>query len=628
MKKIIGLIVVVAIALGGYVYMKPQVEVEDYDVDSLLVEDSFADLYAESNRLEVTSGTATITQSDGVSIEVSKEQNVNVGDVITVSEDSTATLHWFDGSISRLQAGTELTIEAADYNPENVSETDIKFNVVSGEVWSKVIDLVDEDSSFLSEGGTVVAGVRGSAFNFIVPKIGPVEVKSFEHAAFIASLDDDGEIEEGTEETIVSGEQVTVEDDEITVEEIPEEELSSDWVKENTERDEKAKEEFQERNLNRLKRLAGPLPGEPGYEKKQEAIQERLDSIEDPEERAEFEAKIARVQAHEAIALAASNKGDGDVAEKIAEVAERIENADIPLAQKEKIKAQLQNEVKAASRAVSQTLPDNEELYELKQALREQHLELEDNPEKKERIQEKLAERKLFEVDDLTKKDNVKAEIIERQLEKIEEEFGEIDDRIKDRPGLLEVKDKFIEKVDLRIEEKIEAGDIDPERAEKLKERVEERKERLIEDLKDKLPEGIDPEEVSIKDLKNTLDGKIDRLPPKLKDAIKDGDAELIDRIQSQKEELKDVKKENVDLKQNLGDKKEALNDRIDAVKDKVEPKVDTVDADRAAELKRRIQEAEKRKAERLKNQAPPASKEPVDTIKKEAPFHQGPSVQ
>ena len=40
-------------------------------------------------------------------------------------------------------------------------------NVIKGEVWSKVRNLVDEDSEFLSYSGNIVAGVRGSTYNFI-----------------------------------------------------------------------------------------------------------------------------------------------------------------------------------------------------------------------------------------------------------------------------------------------------------------------------------------------------------------------------------------------------------------------------------------------------------------------------
>jgi len=87
-----------------------------------------------------------VVRSGGGSDEVNGETTIAIGDTVKVSADGSATLYWFDDSVSRLKGGTEMTITAADYNPENLSEVDINFEVVNGEVWSKVINLVDPES--------------------------------------------------------------------------------------------------------------------------------------------------------------------------------------------------------------------------------------------------------------------------------------------------------------------------------------------------------------------------------------------------------------------------------------------------------------------------------------------------
>jgi len=444
-RNIFITVLAVALIAGGVFYLTRGPGETAFDIEALLAEDVLAGLYNKENTLIINDGNATIKRADGTEEMVFDSTNVGVNDTIRVNANSVATLNWFDGSVSRLQAGTKLTITKADYNPENVAETDINFKVISGEVWSKVINLIDEDSEFLSYGGTVVAGVRGSAFNFVVAN-GTVEVESLEHTAFVAEVDPDtNEVIEDSETIVVSGEQAII-TDKVVVEDIPEEKLERRWIKDNTVRDVKVSERIQKRNLKRIQQLAGPLPGQPGYKAKQEAIQNHLDAIEDPNQRAQAEARVAKLHAREVVAAALSGGAVADVAIQIQQAKAQIEASDLSDATKAKIQRQLQSEVKVIDRALDSVLADNENLYEVKEALREQRVELEDNAEAKQRIQEKIAERRLYELDDLVKKKGVKEEIIERHLERLDKDFENLKDRLEDRPNLRRIKGFYFDR--------------------------------------------------------------------------------------------------------------------------------------------------------------------------------------
>ncbi len=281
-KKVLILVIALAVvAAGGLVYLKTGGG-GNGDIDNLLVPTAAADVYEDTNRLEVSEGSVMIKRVSGEEEEVTDEADIGVGDTIIVSAEGKATLYWFDHSISRLAAGTELTIDQAAYNPENINEADIGFEVVSGEVWSKVQAIVDEDSEFLGYAGNVVAGVRGSVFNFAV-KGEEVVVDSIAHALMVG------------DETITSGQQGSFKKDsgdKMSLDAIPDKAWDREWFKNNLESDEIDQKRMMAAMMEKLRNALGALPGEPGFYKKMDKLDAFMNSDASPAEKAAVKAKI------------------------------------------------------------------------------------------------------------------------------------------------------------------------------------------------------------------------------------------------------------------------------------------------------------------------------------------------
>ena len=281
-KKMLILVIALAVvAAGVLVYLKTGVG-GNGDTDNLLVPTAAADVYEDTNRLEVSEGSVTIKRVSGEEEEVTDEADIGVGDTIIVSAEGKATLYWFDHSISRLAAGTELTIDQAAYNPENINEADIGFEVISGEVWSKVQAIVDEDSEFLGYAGNVVAGVRGSVFNFAV-KGDEVIVDSIAHALTVG------------DETLTSGQQGSFKKesgDKISVDSIPDKVWERDWFRNNLESDKIDQKRMIAAMMERLRNALGALPGEPGFDKRMDKLDVFMNSEASPAKKAAVKAKI------------------------------------------------------------------------------------------------------------------------------------------------------------------------------------------------------------------------------------------------------------------------------------------------------------------------------------------------
>jgi len=280
-KVLIPVIALAVVAAGAVVYFSVA-DRSGSGSDNLLVPTAAADVYEEDNRLEVIEGTATVARASGDEEEVATETTVDVGDTITVSAEGKATLYWFDHSISRLAGGTELTIDQAAYNPENINEADIGFEVISGEVWSKVQAIVDEDSEFLSYSGGVVAGVRGSVYNHAV-RGDEVVIDSIAHALRVG------------DETLTSGEQGGFDKDSGETsfkKDIPEDAWEKPWYKGNIEQDAMAHKQMMAMMMSKLRLSIGVMPGEPTFEDQMARLEKFMNSKASPAEKAAVKAKI------------------------------------------------------------------------------------------------------------------------------------------------------------------------------------------------------------------------------------------------------------------------------------------------------------------------------------------------
>lgn len=89
---------------------------------------------------------------------------VQIGDEIRTGSGGKAKIRWGDRGETRLDADTELTIEAAPMNANATTKALVQLKLTTGRVWSRVLKLLDMDSGFEVKTQAVVATVRGTAF--------------------------------------------------------------------------------------------------------------------------------------------------------------------------------------------------------------------------------------------------------------------------------------------------------------------------------------------------------------------------------------------------------------------------------------------------------------------------------
>lgn len=152
-KIIIPLLFIVVIALLG-------ISISGYFLQNkgLTISENAALLVTKSS-VSVDSGMVELLHS-GTTTKVETNSEIHEGDSLKVAEGGMATIYWQDGSLSRVKGPAEVAVTKMASN-ENL-DTHVDMNIRSGEVWTKVLDMVTEDSSFTSRTKTTVASIRGT----------------------------------------------------------------------------------------------------------------------------------------------------------------------------------------------------------------------------------------------------------------------------------------------------------------------------------------------------------------------------------------------------------------------------------------------------------------------------------
>lgn len=403
-----------------------------------------ADYYNSQNYLEVNIGTVIVKRKIGEEETVVKNTNLNIGDTIIVKENSLATIYWFDDSISRLNEGTEITIDEADYNPININEIKINIKVVSGEVWSKVQSLTDKNSEFLSYTGNIVAGVRGTVYNHRVNG-DKIEIETLKHAVFLGLINGDKKIIVANKKGVVDFNNPKIKIDLFK--------KDRDWYKDNSKKDKDDERRIMEKSLLKIKKRIGLLPGEKGYDKKIKNIKEYLESIKDPQKRIEMQLKFSQLQVEELLMLAI-NGGDVDnFIKQITLTKEGIKNSNLPEKSKQNLFKQLNLKLMAIYKILNVNMGE-ERLYAIKEILIKNIIDCEQDLEKKKWLENMAKERMLYSLYEWINDKTLSKAQFERIMKEHESEIEELNKYLKENPEFLpfmqkmteEMKDKLISK--------------------------------------------------------------------------------------------------------------------------------------------------------------------------------------
>lgn len=121
--------------------------------------------------LHIDKGTVELRDSkDAAPRKGSEGDLLTEGMVVKVGKDSQAELRFFDASVARLAADTELTIAKLEHDPKKPTEDKVNLMVDVGRVWSRVLNLLSLNAEYKVQSSTTVATVRGTAFDFAVKK--------------------------------------------------------------------------------------------------------------------------------------------------------------------------------------------------------------------------------------------------------------------------------------------------------------------------------------------------------------------------------------------------------------------------------------------------------------------------
>ena len=153
--------------------------------------DSVTQIEFAFGEVEVVRGEESISAFDGMEL--------LEGDEVKTSENSFASITFLDDSVLRMAGNTGLNINTLYEGLDNNEETYVEVEVVTGSVWSRVLNLFGEDSAFVVKVGDFLAKAQKAAFNVTKDEV-ETALEVYHHML---------DIETSTEETKVkSGEKV------------------------------------------------------------------------------------------------------------------------------------------------------------------------------------------------------------------------------------------------------------------------------------------------------------------------------------------------------------------------------------------------------------------------------------
>lgn len=205
----------------------------------------------------VSAGTFTTLDSFKGDVSIQRAQSLipaNVGmalmenDRLITGENGSAEIRYFDNSVSRMSSNSEVQINKLVSPNDNSVNTYVEVSLVEGKVWSRVLNLVESDSSFVVKANNVSTAAKKAAFNVEISN-GKVEIGVFNHAVSINAA--------GKTEQILSGEKLVVDEGPKGVSQLKLAERDSGWVKENMQNDHAYLTQVEQRLIEAKRKAVG-----------------------------------------------------------------------------------------------------------------------------------------------------------------------------------------------------------------------------------------------------------------------------------------------------------------------------------------------------------------------------------
>ncbi|MCW1892212.1 MAG: FecR domain-containing protein [Candidatus Uhrbacteria bacterium] len=208
-------------------------------------------LMIESQGVRVRRPQATIWEAAATGMEI--------GEGWSIQTDGTglATIQILGQAESRVGHGSEVAITKVMVDPTDVAKTQIELYLASGRVWSRVLRLLDLNASFMIRTSSVVATVRGTAFDVSTDASGATVVSANDGAVMTMSAKSSG-----ATDAVPAGTAVAYRADGTVAEKnaIANDVKTSDWVMRNELADDAFVAAQQKQRRQELENLGGIRP--------------------------------------------------------------------------------------------------------------------------------------------------------------------------------------------------------------------------------------------------------------------------------------------------------------------------------------------------------------------------------
>lgn len=202
-----------------------------------------------------------VVQRDGINYPAKLQMILQEGDMIVTGDDGTASIKFLDDSIARLKDKTVVVIKKLFGDVSNSSITKVEVEIEKGDLWSRVVNLFNKDSSFSVKIGELYAYAQRAAFTVHKEKD---EAKVQVYSSVInMKTPNDHDLKK-----VKSGETVIADtgSKEVTPKIAVVSGVADDsWAKENIEKDKVQLAQAEEVSAKALKDSAGVLPESPLY---------------------------------------------------------------------------------------------------------------------------------------------------------------------------------------------------------------------------------------------------------------------------------------------------------------------------------------------------------------------------
>lgn len=201
-------------------------------------------LASEFTKIESLTGDAFVFRGD-YKIPAYVGMELKRRDRVLTSSDSELSIAFMDDSVSRLRSSTDFKINEISVFDQSKLKTYVEVEVVSGIVWNKVVNLVDENSSFVVKADDIYAKAKKAAFNIEVEE-NKAEMSVFKNNIEIHSPSSSQKIA-----SVMTGQKMVIDKETkvLEVRKIEKEKKTDTWIVSNLKEDETYIEKIQVANI-------------------------------------------------------------------------------------------------------------------------------------------------------------------------------------------------------------------------------------------------------------------------------------------------------------------------------------------------------------------------------------------